>query len=233
MLTVKLKNVFLITNDKQKNILSNIDFALSKNNIYTVIGKNGAGKTTLLNTIIGILDEKFYLINGFVKIKNTNIFDLDESKRRNLRKKLIRIVFQDAIGSFDPLKTFQYYFDLTDCEQKEIDNFLKSFQLQSSAELGKLYPYEVSGGMAQRISICLALLAKPQLLILDEPTSALDVPIANLVSLKLQEYVKSTESVILIVTQDLIFANKVSNYIATLQNGKLEKFRKIIDTIKE
>ncbi len=233
MLTVKLKNVFLITNDKQKNILSNIDFALSKNNIYTVIGKNGAGKTTLLNTIIGILDEKFYLINGFVKIKNTNIFDLDESKRRNLRKKLIRIVFQDAIGSFDPLKTFQYYFDLMDCEQKEIDNLLKSFQLQSSAELGKLYPYEVSGGMAQRISICLALLAKPQLLILDEPTSALDVPIANLVSLKLQEYVKSTESVILIVTQDLIFANNVSNYIATLQNGKLEKFRKIIDTTKE
>lgn len=233
MLTVKLKNVFLITNDKQKKILSNIDFALSKNNIYTIIGKNGAGKTTLLNTIIGILDEKFYLINGFVKIKNTNIFDLDESKRRNLRKKLIRIVFQDAIGSFDPLKTFQYYFDLTDCGQKEIDNLLKSFQLQSSAELGKLYPYEVSGGMAQRISICLALLAKPQLLILDEPTSALDVPIANLVSLKLQEYVKSTESVILIVTQDLIFANNVSNYIATLQDGNLEKFRKIIDTTNE
>ncbi|GBD90966.1 oligopeptide transport ATP-binding protein OppD [bacterium BMS3Abin04] len=230
MLNVKLKNVSLIINNKPKEILSNLDFNLSKNNIYTIIGKNGAGKTTLLNTIIGILDEKFYLISGFVKIQNINILDLDEKGRRILRKKLIRIVLQDAIGSFDPLKTFQYYFNLLKCEQSVLDNLLKSFQLQGSQKLSKLYPYEVSGGMAQRISICLAILAKPQILILDEPTSALDVPIANLVSLKIKEYIKSTNSIILIVTQDLKFADKVSDYIATLQNGKLQEFRKLKNT---
>ena len=78
--------------------------------------------------------------------------------------------------------------------------------------------------MAQRISLVLALLTHPQIIILDEPTSGIDSPISSLVLLKLKEFASSSDNSVLLVTQDLLFAKKISNKIAFLFDGNLSDF---------
>jgi ABC-type dipeptide/oligopeptide/nickel transport system ATPase component len=96
-----------------------------------------------------------------------------------------------------------------------------------------MYPYETSGGMAQRISLVLALSAQPGLIILDEPTSGIDVGIANLFLFKLKDFVSENNHSVLLVTQDIDFARKISNKIAWLSNGNLSEFKSVEDFFNE
>jgi ABC-type dipeptide/oligopeptide/nickel transport system ATPase component len=90
-----------------------------------------------------------------------------------------------------------------------------------------MYPYETSGGMAQRISFILALSAQPDLIILDEPTSGIDAGIANLFLLKLKDLLSAGNHSVLLITQDIEFAKKISNKIALLSDGSLSEFRSV------
>ena len=228
ILSVNIKTVEVIKLLPRK-ILKDVSFCLETGNVYTILGKNGSGKSTLINTITGLLNQKIYNIESEIIFNGVNISKLNKNDLLKIRKEKIRYVFQDAVNSFDPLKTFQYYFNKQNTDVKEIDNLLKYFLLPNSDELLKLYPYEASGGMAQRISICLAILAKPQLLILDEPTSAIDINISNILCGKLREFVQNTDSTVLLITQDLTFAEHVSDYIADLSHGSLSRFYKVAE----
>ena len=227
MLSVNIKSVDIINVDPPKRILKDIRFTLEKGNVYTILGKNGSGKSTLTNALTGLLDTSVYNTMAEIRLNGNNIYDINNSELLNIRREKVRYVFQDAVNSFDPLKTFKYYFNMHIADEKENDEFLKYFLLPQSEKLFKLYPYEVSGGMAQRISVCLAILAKPQLLILDEPTSAIDINISNLLCTKLKEFVNDFESSVLLITQDLVFAEQVSDYIAYLRDGTFSGFHKV------
>ena len=106
----------------------------------------------------------------------------------------------------------------------KIDELLEYFLLPGYDEISCLYSYEVSGGMAQRLSMILAFLEKPQLIILDEPTSGIDYAISNLLLLKLKKFTKEENKIVLIVTHDIIFAEKVSDELAFLSDGTLTQF---------
>lgn len=98
--------------------------------------------------------------------------------------------------------------------------------------ISNLHSYELSGGMAQRISLLIAMLSNPKLLILDEPTSAIDYANINLIKLKLLEF-KKTGGSVLIVTQDIDFAKEISDKIAFLHDNKLSEFIEIVDFFKD
>jgi ABC-type multidrug transport system ATPase subunit len=208
----------------KKVILSGIKFELKKQCIHTILGLNGSGKTTLIKSLTGLLNPQFYSITGKILFEGKNIPALDKNELLLLRKNKIKYVFQDAVNSFDHLKTFGYYFDRLVKDREELNILLAYFILPRYSELYKLYPYEVSGGMAQRISLILALLAHPEIIILDEPTSGIDPAISNLFLIKLKEFAEQGKHSILLVTHDINFAMKISTEIAVLSNGSLSKF---------
>ncbi len=105
-----------------------------------------------------------------------------------------------------------------------IDELLEYFILPKSKNLFDMHPYELSGGMAQRVSLALALSTNPQLLILDEPTSGIDTAISNLYLYKLKEFASQGNNSVLLVSQDLTFSKNVSDKIAYLNNGTLSDF---------
>ncbi len=218
--------------NEKKKILSNIKFAIEKNSIYTILGLNGSGKTTLIKSLTGLLNRRLYNITGSAIFEGKNILTLDEDELLQLRRRKIKYVFQDAVNSFDHLKTFKYYFERLAVDQNEIDPLLEYFLLPKYQELSKLYPYEVSGGMAQRINFVLVLLCHPQIIILDEPTSGIDLAISNLFLLKLKEFVQNENHSVLLVTHDLVFAKEASNKIAFLSNGCLSQFYSSEDFFK-
>jgi len=221
MLNVLLNNVSVLTNERI--ILRDVAFKINKGSIYTILGKNGTGKSTLLKSLTGLLDNRFYYVNGKVLYESRDLLSLGTDELQNVRKNEIKYVFQDPVNSFDHLKTFSYYFSLVTKDQEEINKLLDFFLLPEAKKLFKMYPYEVSGGMAQRISFILTLLAKPKIILLDEPTSGIDAPIVNLLLIKLKEFVGSG-NLALMVTQDLELARNASSKIALLSDCTLSPF---------
>lgn len=223
MLKVDIKNIVLSTNGVSREILSNINFNLTGNRIYIILGKNGSGKSTLIKSITNLLNDDIYRVDGKVFWFDENIFIMDSPRLLELRKKEIRYVLQDLTNNYDPLKRLKYYLDNSGVDQQTLSAQLKSFLLPDYQTISNLHSYEISGGMAQRFSLMIAMLANPKLLILDEPTSAIDYANINLIKLKLIDF-KKTGGTALIVTQDIRFAKEISDEIAFLQDKKLSEF---------
>ena len=223
MLRALIKSISLMNNGIEKVLLNDISFHLESNTINVILGKNGSGKSTLIRALTGLLDKRFYMISGEVFLDKTDLLLLSEEDLLKIHREKIRYVFQDAINSFDPLKKIGYYFREYD-NHSEIDTLLEDFLLPGRKKLFSLYPYEVSGGMAQRLLTILALIAKPGLLILDEPTSGIDIPVSNLILIKLKEFVKKKNNSVLLVTQDLQFAKSAGDRIAYLGDCRLSRF---------
>lgn len=224
MLSVDINSVSLLDEDKRKTILQNIKFDIGKGKVYTILGKNGSGKSTLIKSLTVLLPSELYEVNGKVLFDDVDLLNTTNEILRGVRKNNIRYVFQDAANSFDPLKKISYYFDLSNISPLKIEELLLFFLLPTYKKLSVLHSYELSGGMAQRLLIVLALLANPDLLILDEPTSGVDYAVMNLILLKLKNFVRDNDKSVLIVTQDINFALKSSDYIAYLSDGSLTQF---------
>lgn len=231
MLNADINSVSIIDEESRRIILQNVKFGIEKGKVYTILGKNGSGKSTLIKSLTDLLPATQYEINGKVFFYETELLNTSAEKLQEIRKNKIRYVFQDVTNSFDPLKKLKYYFNLSEAKPEQIEEQLNFFLLPGYKKLSDLHSYELSGGMAQRLLIVLALLANPNLIILDEPTSGVDYAVMNLILLKLKEFIsqgdgfpKGKEKSVLIVTQDINFARKSSDYIAYLSNGNLANF---------
>jgi len=225
MLTTKINSINITSQLKSTNLLSDIEFELLPNYIYTILGKNGSGKSTLLLSLVNLLDRNDFSIDGTIKFNDENLLELSESEFASVRKENFRFIFQDSIAMLDPLKRIKYYFELSSFLLPDIEAELKYFQLPQYSKLSKLYPHQLSTGMAQRINIVLALLTNPSILLMDEPTSALDLPIINLLLKRLKKHAQQKDKAILLITQDIPFAKAISDYIALMKKGKLSQFK--------
>lgn len=225
MIKTELQKISIISNHKERILLRDIFFELKPNRIYTILGENGSGKSTLIKSLSLLLDNRTFNVEGKIFFNSRNLFELTDDELLLFRRKNIRYVFQDCVNSFDPLKTIGYYFNNLVDDASKLSTLLEYFNLPSVKELSKLYPYELSGGMAQRIAIVIASISNPQLLILDEPTSAADTAVINLLIHFLKGYVSKEPRTVLIVTQDLLFAKKVSDEIALIKNNSLTEFQ--------
>ncbi len=224
MVEVDIKEIKLIGERNSRTLLHDIEFEIQPNTINTILGINGSGKSTLIKSLTKLLDEKFYSIDGKIIIDEKDIFELNENELRNLRREKVKYVFQDAMNGFDHLKKLGYYFKEFATDNINIDELLEYFLLPKSKQLFNMHAYELSGGMAQRVSLVLALSTNPQLLILDEPTSGIDTAISNLYLHKLKEFASQKNNSVLLVSQDLTFSKIVSDKIAYLNNGTLSDF---------
>ena len=224
MINVDINSVSVLTEEKKNILLQDIKFDIDKGKVCTILGKNGSGKSTLIKSLTSLLPDNQYEVKGKVSFNGIDLLNTSEESLREIRKKNIRYVFQDAANSFDPLKKIKYYFDLSNISPLKIEELLLFFLLPDYKKLSQLHSYELSGGMAQRLLTVLALLANPDLVILDEPTSGVDYAVMNLILLKVKNFVRDNDKSVLIVTQDINFALKSSDYIAYLSEGSLTQF---------
>lgn len=224
MLSADIKSVSIFNEGESRTLLQDIKLDIEKGKISSILGKNGSGKSTLIKSLTSLLPSELYEVKGNVLFEGIDLLQATEEQLREIRKNKIRYVFQDAANSLDPLKKIRYYFDLSNVSPLKIDELLSYFSLPDYKKLSHLHSYELSGGMAQRLLIVLALLANPDLLILDEPTSGVDYAVMNLILLKIKNFVRDNDKAVLIVTQDINFAVKSSDYVAYLAERSLTKF---------
>jgi len=233
MIRINIDSIAFFDEPEKKPLLEKISFSMQKSGVYTILGKNGEGKSTLLKSVTKLLDEGTFSTTGTVEFDGIDLLSLTQSDLMRLRNSEMQYVFQDPVNSFDPLKKIGYYFQIYDFDKEEIRSEFNHFNLGEPEKIFTLYPYEVSGGMAQRIAVILALLKKPKLLLLDEPSSGIDNETINLVKERLKNFVHQNNSAALIITQDLSFAENFTDFIAYLEDGNLSEFVTYIQFLTE
>ncbi len=224
--TLSVANLTVLVRNRQRKIeiLNKVNFSLRQNEFLFLIGKNGSGKTTLCMALASLLDKTQFEITGEVVIDGINLIQSDEKTLEKIRKEKIGYILQNPFASFDPiLKIITQFREISDIKNIPLEKFfhlMEIFELDLSC-LEK-YPYELSGGMLQRLSFVRTLAHDYKILIADEPTSALDKPTSNIIMNCLENYINEKSCSIILVTQDILLAKKYASKIGLISSGKLE-----------
>ncbi|OMF26282.1 glutathione ABC transporter ATP-binding protein [Paenibacillus sp. FSL H8-0548] len=234
VLEVKDLQVKYKQNNSSAIILKNLAFEMKKGEIVALLGESGSGKSTIAKAITGLLPPSAHIGSGILQLGSGFTADLaGKGIEWNLvRGKQLALLFQDAQLALNPVlkikenfKEVLLYHNMASAEEvMPITNKLLSMLNFSDTEsVLERYPYQLSGGMCQRICLALALCLKPAVLIADEPTSALDTVSQREVLDLLKRMQEEFGLTVLLITHDIAVANAISNRVIVLNRGAIEE----------
>ena len=209
--------------------VAEVSFTLGRGEILCVVGESGCGKSTLLKAILG-MEKGLRLLAGAVFLEGAELGSLPEKERRKRCAAHMGMVFQNPGGAFNPIRSYRKQFIETLRSRGLYDP--ASFEARAVEALGKLgledhkrilasCPYEMSGGMNQRVALALVLLLGQDLLLADEPTSALDATVQLQVAKELLRLREESGVSQIIVTHNLALAAFLGDRIAVMYGGRL------------
>ncbi len=207
-----------------------INLTLKRNEILAIVGESGCGKSTIAASIIGLYDHKNTRVTGDILYNGLNLVGLNESLFDKIRGDKIGMIFQDPLASLNPLmrvgdqvaETLYYHTDMD--EKKRHARVIELFNqvgMPKPEEMYSMYPFELSGGLRQRVVIAMAIACKPEIIIADEPTTALDVTIQAQILDLLEDIQKETQSGIILITHDLGVVAETADEVAVMYAGQI------------
>ena len=208
--------------------LKGLSFSLDRGECLAVVGESGSGKSTAAKAIMGILEKNAMVASGSILFQGKDLLSMKRKERRGLMGRDMAMVFQNPMTSLNPSYTiYQQLREVfrTHCNPRgsyrdEVLALLKKVELPNPEAVMEQYPFELSGGMRQRISLAMACALKPSLIIADEPTSALDVCTqAELIQL-LKRIAKEAGSAIMFITHDLGVVAELADRVLVLYAGE-------------
>lgn len=242
VLSVKDLTVTFKTKYGNATAVNNISFVLGKGEKLGLVGESGSGKSVMSKSIMKLLPADTAKITGSIKLDGEELIIKKEKEMYNYRGNRISMIFQEPMASLDPL----YSIGNQLCEvirlhkkcsvtqmRKEIIDILYTVGIPSPETRLKQYPFELSGGMQQRIMIAMALICNPEILIADEPTTALDVTIQAQILDLLCKLNKKMQTSIILITHDMGVIASVVDTVAVMYCGHIvEKAptKKLFDT---
>ena len=208
-----------------------VSFNVEPGEIFSIVGESGCGKSTIAQTLMKLNPSPPVEINrGYIVFDNKDIVPADERDMRRIRGRSISMIFQDSMTSLNP--TQKVGRQLQEClkvhgkvtrgelRSKTLE-LLKMVGIPSPEERLKQYPYELSGGLRQRVMIAMALACDPELLIADEPTTALDVTIQAQVLELMKDIQRKRNNSIILITHDLGVVAQMATHVAVMYAGKI------------
>ena len=226
---LKFQNVNISYEKKQ--VLYDISFSLSSGEILGIVGNSGCGKSTLLKSILSLEGPK--VTKGDILFKDMSLLSLNAEDMRQIRGKSISMVFQESGIHTNPLKTVgDTVFESmrAHCAISKMDSLdtavhiFESLSLPDPKRILSSYPFELSGGMNQRVGIALAMLNKPSIILADEPTSALDPIVAVQIVNELKSLREKYNTAIILVTHNIKIARSITDTIMVLHHGKIADY---------
>lgn len=213
--------------------VKDVSFTLEPGEILGIVGESGCGKSTLIKAAMGLLGDAGMVTRGDIWYKGKNLPDLPPKELRRLNGPELGMIFQSAGSSFCPIRTIeaQLYETMTEHEKTSKAEFLdRAMEL-----LGKLgfedgkrvlgsYPFELSGGMQQRVGIAAAMLLNPSVLLADEPTSALDVSVQKQVVEEMLLVRKTFGTAIVLVSHNIGAIRAMADKVLVLKDGETVEY---------
>ena len=218
------------TDKREVKAVNGVTFNLEKGKILGIVGESGSGKSVTAYSIMRILEKNGRITEGKILYKGQDIAEFSEKQMREFRGKCCSIIFQDPMTSLNPVFTvgnqLREAIELhTDRKGKEAEaraiEMLTLVGVNEPEKRVKQYPYELSGGMRQRVMIAMALACEPDILIADEPTTALDVTIQAQILELMQSLQKKLGMAIIMVTHDLGVIADMCDEIIVMYGGRV------------
>ena len=205
-------------------IVDGVSFDIARGETFALLGESGSGKSMTALSLMRLLPDGVSHHSGSAAIDDVSIFELPEREMRNLRGGRMAMIFQEPGLCLDPVMTvgsqITEVLKLHDTNA-EVADLLDSVGIPDSARRAGEYPFQLSGGMKQRVMIAMALAGNPSLLIADEPTTALDVTIQAQVLQLLREKQQTNGMAMLLITHDLGVVSEMAHRIAVMYAGQI------------
>ena len=230
ILSVQNLHTSFHTDKAEVKAVNGVTFNLEKGKILGIVGESGSGKSVTAYSIMRILEKNGRITEGKILYKGQDIAEFSEKQMREFRGKCCSIIFQDPMTSLNPVFTvgnqLREAIELhTDRKGKEAEaraiEMLTLVGVNEPEKRVKQYPYELSGGMRQRVMIAMALACEPDILIADEPTTALDVTIQAQILELMQSLQKKLGMAIIMVTHDLGVIADMCDEIIVMYGGRV------------
>lgn len=230
ILKVENLNVVFRTKYGEAKAVNDVNFELRKGEKLGLVGESGSGKSVTSKSIIRLLQSPPAYVSGKITLDGVDLLSLSEREMTNYRGNRISMIFQEPMVSLNPLYTIgnqmsEILFRHEKISRKEarerVIDMLRTVEIPSPETRLKQYPFELSGGMRQRIMIAMSLLCKPEVLIADEPTTALDVTIQAQILDLLNNLNKTFGTSIIMITHDLGVIAEMADTVAVMYAGSI------------
>ena len=229
LLSVKDLHTSFTTDHGEVQAVNGVSFNLDAGKVLGIVGESGSGKSVTAYSIMQILADNGRITSGEILYKGEDISSWGESKMQDFRGKCCSIIFQDPMTSLNPVFTIgsqiaeAVLLHTKSSKHEAMEKALEMLKLVGINEPEKRlkqYPYELSGGMRQRVMIAMALACEPDILIADEPTTALDVTIQAQILELMQSLQKKLGMAIIMVTHDLGVIAEMCDEIVVMYGGR-------------
>ena len=209
-------------------VLKKINLELSKGEKVALVGESGSGKSVTTKLILGLLNQKNVTKKGKILFNDRNILNFSQNEFKKIRGNNISIIFQDPIAALNPvfkIKDQFYEVNLNNKKMSKKDSFiracnaLKKVSITDPERILESYPFQLSGGLAQRVVITMAMINKPELLLADEPSTALDVTIQNQALDLMNDLTKETNTSVLLITHNMGVVRKFAEKVYVIYQG--------------
>ena len=229
LLSVKDLHTSFTTDHGDVQAVNGVSFNLDAGKVLGIVGESGSGKSVTAYSIMQILADNGRITSGEILYKGEDISRWSESRMQDFRGKCCSIIFQDPMTSLNPVFTIgsqiaeAVLLHTKSSKREAMEKALEMLKLVGINEPEKRlkqYPYELSGGMRQRVMIAMALACEPDILIADEPTTALDVTIQAQILELMQSLQKKLGMAIIMVTHDLGVIAEMCDEIVVMYGGR-------------
>jgi oligopeptide/dipeptide ABC transporter ATP-binding protein len=229
-LTIRDISISIASASGHTEVVSSASLRVRPGEIVGLVGESGSGKTLSSLAVLGILPPVARVTGGSIELDDTNLLNLSWRARREINGQRIGMVFQESRRSLDPMKRIgaqvaavvRAHRDVSKAEAAAIAvSMLDEVGIPDAEARARDYPSQLSGGLAQRAMIALALVCEPDILIADEPTTALDTTVQARILALLSELRTKRQLGILLITHDIGVVAEVCDRVVVMYAGEV------------
>jgi oligopeptide/dipeptide ABC transporter ATP-binding protein len=230
ILDVRGLKTYFYTEDGVVKAVDGVDFYVHRGEVLGLVGESGCGKSVTSFSIMRLVGMPGKIIEGEILFDGRNILELPESEMTHIRGNRISMIFQQPTSCLNPVfKVADQISEVLDIHQSlgkekgwaRAIELLKMVGISEAEKRAESYPHELSGGMAQRVMIAMALACVPELLIADEPTTALDVTIQAQILDLMRDLRSKMDTAIILITHDLGIVAEMCERVAVMYAGRI------------
>ena len=230
LLEVKNLHTYFTTKKGIVKAVNDVTYSLEAGKTLGIVGESGSGKSVSAMSIIKLLDGNGYIESGSIVFDGKDIMKASDKDMYHIRGNEISVIFQEPMTSLNPVFTVQrqigevlrihQHMKKKQAYQKAV-SLLSDVKIPNPERVARQYPFQLSGGMRQRVMIAMALACRPKLLIADEPTTALDVTIQAQILKLMNDLKRESGASILFITHDLGVIHEMADEVAVMYCGQI------------